>query len=159
MADMFQAWVPTGVSLFVCGLYEAYRALGQSMPGWSMITYALQSSWCIPTLTHWSLADVEVTLQVYFSKSFDEFIFWSISCGIGLRWEPQNPTDDKSTLIHVMAWCHQASSHYSKQCWPIYLRPQGHDGSSNSFGKCWSESILSWMILVSLSIYHISSWV
>ena len=30
---------------------------------------------------------------------------------------PQN-TYDKSTLIWVMAWCHQASSHYLSQCWP-----------------------------------------
>ena len=23
-----------------------------------------------------------------------------------------------STLVHVMAWCHQAPSHYLNQCWP-----------------------------------------
>ena len=27
-------------------------------------------------------------------------------------------TDDKSTLVQVMAWCHQATSHYLSQCWP-----------------------------------------
>ena len=27
-------------------------------------------------------------------------------------------TDDMSTLVQVMAWCHQASSHYLSQCWP-----------------------------------------
>ena len=24
----------------------------------------------------------------------------------------------ESTLVQVMAWCHQAASHYMKQCWP-----------------------------------------
>ena len=27
-------------------------------------------------------------------------------------------TDDKSTLVQVMAWCRQATSHYLSQCWP-----------------------------------------
>ena len=27
------------------------------------------------------------------------------------------PIGDKSTLVQVMAWCHQASSHYLSQCW------------------------------------------
>ena len=36
-----------------------------------------------------------------------------------------NPTDDKSTLVQVMAWCHQATSHYLSQCWPRSLSPYG----------------------------------
>ena len=27
-------------------------------------------------------------------------------------------TDDKSTLVQVMAWCHQAANHYLSQCGP-----------------------------------------
>ena len=34
-----------------------------------------------------------------------------------LRWMPQDLTDDKSTLVQVMAWCCQATSHYLSQCW------------------------------------------
>ena len=34
-------------------------------------------------------------------------------------------TDDKSTLVQVMAWCHQATSHYLSQCWPSFLSPYG----------------------------------
>ena len=30
-------------------------------------------------------------------------------------------TDDKSTMVQVMAWCHQAPSHYLNQCWPRSL--------------------------------------
>ena len=31
---------------------------------------------------------------------------------------PLNTFDDKSTLVQVMAWCHQTKSHYLSQCWP-----------------------------------------
>ena len=34
-------------------------------------------------------------------------------------------TDDKSTLVQVMAWCRQATSHYLSQCWPRSLSPCG----------------------------------
>ena len=37
----------------------------------------------------------------------------------------QNLTDDKSTLVQVMAWCRQASSHYLNQCWPKSPTPYG----------------------------------
>ena len=30
---------------------------------------------------------------------------------------------DKSTLVQVMAWCRQATSHYLSQCWPRSLSP------------------------------------
>ena len=42
-----------------------------------------------------------------------------------LRWMPWDLTDDKSTLVQVMAWCHQATSHYLSQCWPSYMSPYG----------------------------------
>ena len=38
---------------------------------------------------------------------------------------PQDLTDDKSTLVQVMAWCHQATSHYLNQCWPRSPTPYG----------------------------------
>ena len=38
---------------------------------------------------------------------------------------PLDLTDDKSTLVQVMAWCHQATSHYLSQCWPRSLSPYG----------------------------------
>ena len=42
-----------------------------------------------------------------------------------LWWMPQDFTDDKSTLVQVMAWCHQATSHYLSQCWLSSLSPYG----------------------------------
>ena len=34
-------------------------------------------------------------------------------------------TDDQSTLVQVMAWCRQATSHYLSQCWPRSQSPYG----------------------------------
>ena len=50
---------------------------------------------------------------------------WGISYEIALRWMPLDLTDDKSTLIQVMAWCRQATSHYLSQCWPRSMSPNG----------------------------------
>ena len=42
-----------------------------------------------------------------------------------LRWMMQDLTDDESTLVQVMAWCHQATSHYLSQCWTRSMSPYG----------------------------------
>ena len=36
---------------------------------------------------------------------------WDIFIEINLRWMPFDLTDDKSTVVQVMAWCRQAASH------------------------------------------------
>ena len=50
---------------------------------------------------------------------------WGISYEISLRWMPLDLIDDKSTLVQVMAWCRQATSHYLNQCWPRSPTPYG----------------------------------
>ena len=42
-----------------------------------------------------------------------------------LRWMPQDLTDDKSTLVQLMAWCQQATRHYLSQCWLSSFLPYG----------------------------------
>ena len=44
---------------------------------------------------------------------------------ITVMWMSLNFTDDKSTPVLVMAWCHQATSHYLSQCWPRSILPYG----------------------------------
>ena len=46
---------------------------------------------------------------------------------IVLRWMPQVPTNEKSTLVQVIAWCwcHQATNHCLSRCWPRSLLPYG----------------------------------
>ena len=46
---------------------------------------------------------------------------WGISCELAFIWMSLNLTYDKSTLVQVMAWCCQATSHYLSQCWPRSL--------------------------------------
>ena len=50
---------------------------------------------------------------------------WGISYEITLRWMPLDLTDDKSTLVPVMAWCRQATSHCLSQWWPRSMSPNG----------------------------------
>ena len=50
---------------------------------------------------------------------------WDISCEITIIWMLMDFTDDQSTLVQVMAWCRQATSHYLSQCWPRSLSPYG----------------------------------
>ena len=44
---------------------------------------------------------------------------------IALGWMSLDPTDDKSALVWVMAWCHQATSHYLSQSRPRFVSPYG----------------------------------
>ena len=41
---------------------------------------------------------------------------WDTHHEIALSGMPQNLTNSKSTLVHIMAWCHQTTSHYPSQC-------------------------------------------
>ena len=46
-------------------------------------------------------------------------------------------TNDKSTLVQVMAWCRQATSDYLSQCWPRSLSP--YDVIRPQWVKAWSS--------------------
>ena len=77
-------------------------------------------------LTHWPLGDRDAILKLQFSIWF----YWLVSIFTSskdnaLRWMPWDLTDDKSTLVQVMAWCRQATSHYLNQCWPSSMSPYG----------------------------------
>ena len=50
---------------------------------------------------------------------------WVTSWEIPLSWISLNLTDDKSTLVQVMAWCRQATSYCLNQCWPRSMSPYG----------------------------------
>ena len=49
----------------------------------------------------------------------------SIQMNIILGWMPEDLIDGKSTLVQVMAWCSQATSHYLEQGWFKILMPYG----------------------------------
>ena len=62
-----------------------------------------------------------------------------ISYEIALRWMPLDLTDEKSTLVQVMAWCRQATSHYLSQCWPRSMSSEGNFTKNNL-----SHQLLKW---------------
>ena len=72
-------------------------------------------------LTHWLLGDLR---EIIF-KLILVIDVWGLFCEIVFPWTPQDLTDDKSTLVQVMAWCRQATSHYLSKCWPSSLSPYG----------------------------------
>ena len=49
----------------------------------------------------------------------------SIHCKIAFGLMPQNLTNEKSTVLQVMASCHQATNHYLSQYGPISVSPSG----------------------------------
>ena len=65
---------------------------------------------------------------------------------------PLDLTDDKSTLVQVMAWCRQATSHHLSQCWPRSMlpndvtRPQRVNSLWSSYG-CMVKRLL-FLVLV-----------
>ena len=61
------------------------------------------------SLTYWPLGDLNVNVSLNLASVIG--IFKSSYDNV-LRWMPQDLTDDKSTLIQVMAWCRQAITHY-----------------------------------------------
>ena len=50
---------------------------------------------------------------------------WGISFELTLRLMSLDLTDEKSTLVQVMSWFRQATSHYLSQWWPSSLSPNG----------------------------------
>ena len=89
--------------------------------------------WCVLYLncnrekmcsTHWPLGDLNAILKMYFSNLF----YWLVTSDLLMIM----PSDEchrtllmMSTLVQVMAWCHQTTSHNLSQCWLSSLSPYG----------------------------------
>ena len=88
---------------------------------------------------------------------------WGISCKIALIWMSLGFTDDQSTLVQVMAWCHQATSHYLSQCWPRSISPHGLTRpqwvNSLAPGSCGDvHQIKTWYLSGKLSFNNDEKW-
>ena len=53
----------------------------------------------------------------------------------------------KSTLVQVMAWCRQATSHYLSQCWPRPMPPYGVISP-------WWVNLISLIIVILLNLVY-----
>ena len=78
-------------------------------------------------LTHWPLENWNEILGTRYLifQIISVTDGWGISCELVLRWMSLDLTDDKSTLVQVIVWCRQATSHYLSQYWPRSLSPYG----------------------------------
>ena len=89
------------------------------------LLFKLSHGWVITFLNSLAPGGFENIFQNVFFKLISWIDTLSNSCETALRSMPQNPSDDKSTLVQVMAWCRQAASHYLSQCCPKSLSPYG----------------------------------
>ena len=85
-------------------------------------------SQCITTTKHSKAKTVCIFLGIYCTAVMSK-VWFSISsgihCEIALMRMLEYLSNAKSTLVHVMIWCREASSHYLSQWWPISLSPCG----------------------------------
>ena len=84
---------------------------------------SVQSIWYI--LTYWPHRKFEWNFIYYIFQIISVINGWGIPCELALRWTSLDLTDDKSTLVQVMAWCRQATSYYLSKWWPRSLPPYG----------------------------------
>ena len=77
---------------------------------------------------------------------------WGICYEIALIWMSLDFTDDQSTLVQVMAWCHQATSHYLNQCWPRYMSPYGVTRPQ------WVKHRIYWSVHL-ITSSHVFGWI
>ena len=88
-----------------------------------VMTLCYDTEWCPLLATMHSLVPggcINMIIQ--------QMIFASISCAFSVKSYWNGYQNYKSTLVHVMVWFRQATSHYMKQSWPIFLPPYNITG-------------------------------
>ena len=104
--------------LYIIIISSYTRAINNTAVGFCAII-------AIMDLTHWPLGNFNEILDMPFTNRILVIDGSGISREIALIWISLDFTDDQSTLVQVMAWCRQATSHYLSQCWPRSLSPYG----------------------------------
>ena len=114
--------------------YSIFQWVAATWKGWKgtrIVVLTMAARWhaplnkMVPFLNLLVPGRCRCNLKLVIFKLMSRVDILSISCEIALRWMPQDITDDKSTLVQVMGWCLQATSHYLGQCWPISISPYG----------------------------------
>ena len=75
-------------------------------------------------------------------------------CEISFGQMMQDRSQGQSTLVQVMAWCHEAPCHYLIQCWPSSMAPYGVTNSQwvntlrpRQNGRHFADDIFKWIFL------------
>ena len=82
-----------------------------------------------------------------------------ISCVFALIGMSLDFIHDQSTLVQVMAWCRQATSHYLSQCCPRFLSPYGVSRSQWVKVPRWITSSVSVLNLDTCMYYFGNPWI
>ena len=138
-------WTLKGPNLSIIVLEDVlaqYVSLIQWLVAWPALSHYLNQCWNIVNWTpvheiQWNLnPNSNIFIQ---ENAFENVVWkmaailsrhqwvkgWGITCEIALRWTSLDLTDGKLTLVRVMAWCQQATSHYLSQCWLRSMSPYG----------------------------------
>ena len=103
-----------------CNLHNVgHLCLGLNM--WNLICFLLLISYL--WLNSLAPGRCGRNLKLVISKLIWRTDILSISCETALIWMSLDFTDDQSSSVQVMAWCHQAPSHYLRQCWCRSMSP------------------------------------
>ena len=110
----------TSFRCFVFRIFNVYLILHCAVRGimlyYGCLLYVINSLSPGRLTCHFKTANFNLILLIgIFTSSKDN----------ALRWMPRDLTDDKSTLVQIMAWCHQATSHYLSQC--CHMVSPGHN--------------------------------
>ena len=88
------------------------------------------------------------SLKLVNFKLISKINILSVFCEIAIRWMSEHLTDHQSTLVQVMAWCRQATSHYLSQCWPRSLLPLSETVDIGVHVVHIRQNFLSWAFLI-----------
>ena len=99
-----------------------------------------------PILTHWPMGKFEWNFRYVIFKWILVTDGWGFSCEMAQIWMSLDFTDVQTTLVQVMAWYCQATSHYLSQCWPRSLSPYGITRPRWVYGKMYLlyQANMSW---------------
>ena len=92
--------------LHMVGKYRCRRKKSEMMLWWNK--YKLLGRVCMQILPQWTNWSWGRNIKSVISKHLLRIKFMS-TCEIALRWMPQNTFGNKSTLVLVMAWYHEAT--------------------------------------------------
>ena len=118
-------WPWRGVKPRYCSMREKASTRRTSNKTAGPESLEKESNWLINSLAP---GRIECSSRSVIFKLIQVIGDWDISYEIALILMSLDLTDDKSTVVQVMAWCHQATSHYLSQCWPRSMSPHGVTG-------------------------------
>ena len=84
-------------------------------------------------------------LVVYYPNTFRRLTSWALL--MKLLSGKCHTFDDKFTLVGVMVWCCQVTSHYLSQCWPRFVPPYGIIRSQRLISFMKSTPLCIWYLL------------